>query len=153
MQLTLPVEIVRESYGVKNLLTFVFLLGILLVNYYAQVALTEVQNIWEQDVVPIVRVNPAASRELLEIRSNLLILPLVEVWILVDLIGEAAAPCIVNYHMILLQDVYSTFRVKHILALRLHFIRVHFDISREVPDYDRIQIFADIYRNKQHFIS
>ena len=133
MQLTLSVEVVWESYGVKHNLT-VFLLSILKVDYNAQVALTEVQNVWEQDIVPINRVDPAPTLEFLELVGDLLILPLVKVWVPVDLVGEAHATRIVNDHVILLQDEYVTFRVKHNLALRLHIIRVHLDISLEIPD-------------------
>jgi hypothetical protein len=60
------------------------------------------QHIREKDIVPKHRVNPAASLEFLEIISDLLILPLGEVWVPIELIGEAAAARIVNDHMILL---------------------------------------------------
>ena len=67
------------------------------------------QHIREQDIVPIHRVDPAAFLEFLEIISDLLILPLSEVWVAFELVGEAAAARIVNYHVILLQDENITF--------------------------------------------
>jgi hypothetical protein len=121
MQLTLLVEVVREGYRVKKTLT-VILISILQVDDYAQVALTYVQHIREQDVVAVHRVNPAASLEFLELRSDHFIFPLVKVWVPLELVGEAAATRIVNHHVILLQDENITFRVKHDLALRFHII-------------------------------
>lgn len=67
------------------------------------------QNIREQDIVPKHRVDPVASREHLELRSDILIFPLIEVRVLIDLVGEAAPSSTVNYNMIVLQDVYFTF--------------------------------------------
>ena len=80
----------------------VFLLSILKVDDYAQVALTEVENIREQDIVAIKWVHPAAPREFLEIGCDLLILPLIKVWVTLDLVGETLAAHFINDHMILL---------------------------------------------------
>ena len=60
------------------------------------------QHIREQDIIPIHRVDPAASLEFLEIISHPLILPLGKVWVPVELVGEAAAARIVNDHVIFL---------------------------------------------------